>query len=99
MRGMWAGDKPRDQTVRLPAMDALCSCDPSLVCRAIQAATNDGCALTFSMTRDKGSLVVTLLNGNDRPKVYVKDAAELTQCLQDLLDSFEPTSPPVKAKR
>lgn len=103
MKGVWSKEKSQASNVRTPAMNSITSCDAKLLAEAIQTVINQGCALTFSMTRDKGAVVITLLDGDQRAKVYVEGAQETTEALSDLKESFtrtdEDISPPVKASR
>ena len=94
MRGMWGGDKPTNSEYK-PAIDGFGSVDGTTLRDAIVAAISDGAAVQFSCTRDFGAVVVTLLNGNDKLKVYPTNAQEIAQCLEDLRDSF--TKQPPKA--
>lgn len=91
MRGMWAGDKAIDPTYR-PGVDALAAVDADLVRSAIHHAVGSGAALNFAATRDGGAVVLTLLDGPNRPKVYCSNVQELHQALTDLVASI--TTPP-----
>lgn len=100
MRGMWAGEKSEPTTTRTPAMDAFVNSEHATITTAIQAVVNEGCALMFSMTRDKGAIVITFLDGDKRAKVYVNGVEELQQAMVDLIASVSPASatPPPNSK-
>lgn len=96
MKGMWDSSKSVDTTYR-PALDALSAVDASLLARAILLAVSDGGGLMFSATRDYGAICLTLLQGDQRHKVYPSDVQALAQALSDLCDSLE--APPNTARR
>lgn len=93
MRGMWSSDKSVNTAYR-PGIDSLKAIDSAALRDAIVSAVDNGAGITFSSTRDFGAICITLLNGNERPKVYCTSAQELNQALLDLVDSLSPTPPP-----
>lgn len=93
MKGMWSGEKSTNAEYR-PALDSIASIEPKLLASAIQAVAGTGAALIFSCTRDFGAVCLTLLDGNDRHKVYATNAQELDQALRDLVESMSPSHPP-----
>lgn len=88
MKGLWNNEKSGALTFR-PALDALNAVNADTLLQALSAALGNGCAFIISATRDQGALCLTLLDGNDRHKIYVSTVAELDKALQDLVDSFE----------
>lgn len=97
MKGIWNGGKGVSTDYK-PALDGTSALDPALLLRAIVATISSGAAVQFSCTRDFGALVITVLDGNDRHKVYPANAQEIAQAVTDLLDSFT-TEPPPQASR
>lgn len=93
MKGMWSGDKPSNSDYK-PAVDSVSAIDPKLIATAVQAVLGTGAALIFSATRDYGAICLTLLDGNDRHKVYATNVQELQQALNDLVESMQPSRPP-----
>ena len=101
MKGVWNKEKSVSDTYR-PSLDALSAVDPSLLSRAIHAAVSDGGAFMVACTRDYGAICLTMMQGNDRAKVYCANAAELAEALTDLVASLSSqgsSEAPAKAKR
>lgn len=98
MRGMWSNDKSENAVYR-EALDGLSAVPEGLLASALLAVMESGCALMFSATRDKGAIVLTLLNGDARNRVYPANAAELVAALTDLRDSLIDTAPSPAPKR
>lgn len=93
MKGVWSGDKGISTTAR-PALDALSSVDPALLRSFIASVVTTGAAVSISITRDAGAVVLTVLDGNQKHKLYPSDLQELTQALEDGVASFTPSEPP-----
>jgi len=90
MKGVWAdGGVTRETSAQ--AITALTRTKSELVKQAIHATLNLGAAIMFSVTRDGGALVITILDGDNRKKVYPTNVAEVTQALEDLVASFQTT--------
>lgn len=97
MKGMWSGEKPENTGYR-PALDSLNAVEGYLIVSGIHAVLGTGAALIFSATRDFGAICITLLDGNDRRKVYVTGVQELEQAMRDLIESLSPSHPPTQPK-
>jgi hypothetical protein len=95
---MWSNDKSENAVYR-EALDALSAVPEGLLASVLLAVVESGCALMFSATRDKGAIVLTLLNGDARNRVYPANAAELVAALTDLRDSLTDTAPSPAPKR
>ena len=98
MKGMFAGNKGKDTSYK-PALDGLGAANGADLLAAVLACISSGAAVQFSCTRDFGALCITVLDGNDRHKVYPTDAQEIAQAINDLRDSFTPEPPPSLATR
>lgn len=101
MKGVWNAQKATNRDYR-PGIDALTAVNKELLAVAILSAVEHGCALMFGATRDGGAVALTLLDGNDRHKLYPQNVQELDQALQDLVESLAPgpsRSNPAKPKR
>jgi hypothetical protein len=98
MKGMWSNDKSENAVYR-EALDALNAVPEGLLASVLLAVVESGCALMFSATRDKGALVLTLLNGDARNRVYPVNVAELVAALTDLRDSLTDPAPSPAPKR
>lgn len=95
MKGLWSGEKNVSSTYR-PAVDALRAINSELLRNAFAVVCSTGAALMVATTRDHGAVCLTLLDGSDRRKVYCSDVQELHQALADLIESFEPATPPTQ---
>lgn len=93
MKGVWSGEKSIGTTHR-PAIDALTSVDPDLLRRFIASVVGTGAAVSISVTRDFGAVVLTVLDGSNKHKLYPTDLQELMEALQDGIESFSPSQPP-----
>lgn len=93
MRGMWDKSTAVNRDYA-PALDALKAIDAKVLTDALLAVVEHGCALMIGATRDKGAISLTLLDGNDRHRVYPTDVQELHQALIDLAESLAPKSTP-----
>ena len=93
MKGVWSGSKNTDASYR-PGIDALTAVDSALLASAILSAVEHGCALMFGATRDGGAVALTLLDGNERHKLYPQNVQELNQALRDLIESLAPEVKP-----
>lgn len=93
MKGVWGGDKGISSE-RNPALDSLASVDPELLRRFIASVVGTGAAVSISITRDGGAVVLTVLDGKDKHKLYPSDMRELVQALEDGIESFTPSPPP-----
>lgn len=89
MKGAWGGDKAKN-SVHHAASEALRGVDKVVLVAALDAVVSVGAALLVGSTRDGGAVNLTLMNGNDRIKVFCANADELTAALADLRDSFKP---------
>lgn len=98
MKGVWGGEKPIAGDY-LPAIDGFRSVDGTLIRDAISAAISSGAAVSISCTRDFGALVLTLLDGNNKVKIYPTDAQEIAEAFADLKASFTKEPPPQAKKR
>lgn len=96
MKGVWGGDKGITSD-RNPALDSLSSVDPELLRRFVAVIVATGAAVSFSITRDGGAVVLTVLDGKDKHKLYPSDMRELAQAFEDGIESFAPSPPPTKA--
>lgn len=95
MKGVWGGDKGIT-TDRRPAIDSLSSVDAELLRRFIAVVVSTGAAVSISVTRDYGAVVLTVLDGSNKHKLYPTDMRELVQALEDGIESFTPSQPPPK---
>lgn len=98
MKGVWGGDKGIT-TDRKPAIDSLSSVDAELLRRFIAVVVSTGAAISISVTRDYGAVVLTVLDGSNKHKIYPSDMQELVQALEDGIASFAPTQTPPKSNR
>lgn len=98
MKGVWGGDKGIS-TDRKPAIDALSSVDPELLRRFVSVVVATGAAVSISITRDYGAVVLTVLDGSNKHKLYPSDARELIQALEDGIASFAPTETPPNTRK
>lgn len=98
MKGMWSNEKSENAVYR-EALDALSAVPEGLLASALLSVVENGCALMFSATRDKGALVLTLLNGDARNRVYPANTAELVAALTDLQESMTDSTPAAPPKR
>lgn len=101
MRGMWDKSTAVNRDYA-PALDALKAVDHDTLTAALLAVVEHGCALMIGATRDKGAISLTLLDGNERHRVYPTDVQELHQALTDLVASLggsAKVAPPAKSKR
>lgn len=87
MKGVWNGEG-RERTASTQNVTTLERTDAGKLRDAITATVQMGAALMFSGTRDGGAVVLTLLDGDNRRKVYPTDVAELDAALTDLIESF-----------
>lgn len=98
MKGVWSGDKGITSAHR-PAIDALSTVNPELLRKFVAAVVSTGAAVSISVTRDHSAVVLTVLDGNDRHKIYPTDLQELTQALEDGAASFTASEPPPNSKK
>lgn len=98
MKGVWGGDKGIS-TDRRPAIDSLSSVDPELLRRFIATVVATGAAVSISVTRDFGAVVLTVLDGSNKHKLYPADMQELVQALEDGIASFAPTQTPPNSRK
>jgi hypothetical protein len=61
--------------------------DGPTIKRSIESIVGVGDALTFGRTRDGGALVVTVLSGEKRVKLYGATAIEMNDLLAELIDA------------
>lgn len=97
MKGVWGGDKNVSKDYK-PAIDSLYAVDAELLRQFIAIAVATGVAVSFSVTRDFGATVLTVLDGKDKHKVYPTDVQELDAALRDGIESFGGTPPPPSTK-
>lgn len=81
-----AGSKTQVHT----AAETLRKAPPKLTLDTIALVVDNGAAVILSATRDGSALVITLLNGNDKDKVYCEDVDDLREALTDLASTFAP---------
>lgn len=93
MKGVWAGETKK-RGASSQAVEAMRKLKGDKLRNAITATINLGAAIMFSATRDGGAVVVTVLDGDARNKVYPTTLAELEQALDDLIESFGTTAEP-----
>lgn len=93
MKGVWSGEKSVGSDYR-PAIDSLMALDSELLRKFVATVVATGAAVSFSVTRDYGAVVLTILDGNQRHKVYPTDLQELTEALKDGIESFTPSQTP-----
>lgn len=98
MKGVWGGDKGIT-TDRKPAIDSLSSVDPELLRKFIAVVVATGAAVSISVTRDFGAVVLTVLDGSNKHKLYPSDMQELVQALEDGIASFAPTQTPPNTRK
>lgn len=98
MRGMWDKNNAVSRDYA-PALDALKAIDSKVLTDALLSVVEHGCALMIGATRDKGAISLTLLDGNDRHRVYPTDVQELHQALLDLTESLAPKPSPKGAAK
>jgi len=91
MKGVWSGNKPQKGASN-EAVTAIRRAEVNKLRDAIADTVNMGAAIMFSGTRDGGAVVLTVLDGDARNKVYATNVAELDEALRDLTESFG-TSP------
>lgn len=79
------GDAPRAQ-VKATWEDA----DADQLWRAIYEVTNTGDALMFSLTRDGGAVVLTVLAGDERVRQYATGEEEIAKLLTLVREAATP---------
>jgi len=60
--------------------------DEALILAALASITSEGAALLFGSTRDKGALVLTICDGDERVKFYATTHDEMNSHLRDVAD-------------
>ena len=98
MKGVWGGEKSIG-TAHRPALDALSAVDPSLLRGFVAAVVATGAAVSISVTRDASAVVLTVLDGQNKHKLYPSDLQELMEALQDGIESFTPNQTPPKSNK
>lgn len=81
-----------DRIARRPARAASATwedADADTLWRAVCEVTAAGDALTLSITRDGGAVVLTVLSGDERIRQYAHDAAEIAELLQLVRESVQ----------
>jgi len=75
------------------AAETLRKAPPKLTLDVLALVVDSGAALIISATRDGSALVLTLLDGNDKDKVYCEDVDDLREALTDLAASYSSGAP------
>lgn len=88
MKGVW-GESKASTSKHNAAEEALRGAKSELLLQAVIACTSTGAALMVGVTRDNGAVVLTLMWGDKRPKVYCANANELNEALTDLIESVK----------
>jgi hypothetical protein len=60
--------------------------DEALILAALSSVTAEGAALLFGTTRDKGALVLTVCDGDERVKLYASTREEMNEHLRSISD-------------
>lgn len=84
------GKKSASSAKLTTAPDLLTSAPPKLLLDTLALVIGQGAAVMLGGTRDGAALVITLLDGDRRDKVYVHDKDELREALTDLAADFSP---------
>lgn len=87
MKGVFSGEK-QTKAATDAAERAMTQVNGNKFKDAVKQVISNGAAVMFATTRDGSSIVVTLMNGNERGKVYCSSLPELEEALQDLVRSF-----------
>lgn len=87
MKGMFSGTKGASARTH-NGRAALEKAPAQLLRDTIAHVVDSGAAIMFSVTRDGGTIVVTLLDGDTRAKAYCETVDDLRQCLTDAAASF-----------
>lgn len=75
------------------AASVITKCPPKLFLDTLGLVVTSGAAIMLGATRDGNTLVMTLLDGELRDKVYITDLDEMRQALTDLAAWTTPSSP------
>lgn len=70
------------------AAEVLRKAPPKLTLDTLACVVDNGAAVILSGTRDGGALVITLLDGDDKDKVYCEDVDDLREALTDLAGAY-----------
>lgn len=65
-----------------------------LLAETLALALDQGAAVMFGATRDGNTLIITLLDGDLREKVYIEDMDDYRQTLTDLAATVAPDEDP-----
>lgn len=82
------GKKAADKAATTTAPDLLRGAPPKLTLDTLACVIGQGAAVMIGGTRDGSALVITLLDGDTRDKVYCHDKDELRAALTDLAADF-----------
>lgn len=70
------------------ASELLRKAPPKLLLDTLALVIDSGAAVILAATRDGGALVLTLLDGDDKDKVYCENAEEVREALTDLATAY-----------
>lgn len=84
------GKKSADSAKQTTAPDLLTGAPPKLFLDTLALVIGQGAAVMLGGTRDGSAIVLTLLDGDRRDKVYIHDKDELREALTDLAADFSP---------
>lgn len=87
MRGVFSGEKQTSKSSN-QAQQLLKTINGNKLRDSVAVVLSSGAAVMLASTRDGGAIVITLLDGNDKGKVYVTNMAEFEEALQDMALSF-----------
>jgi hypothetical protein len=74
------------------AAETLRKSPPKLTLDTLALVVSNGAAVILSGTRDGSALVITLLDGDDKDKVYCEDVDDVREALTDLAARYAPRS-------
>jgi hypothetical protein len=86
MKGKFS-DQHQATTASTTASDTIRGVPDKFLRDCVAAIVTAGACVMFAATRNGDALVVTLLNGNEKGKVYVSSVQELKEALQDAVAS------------
>lgn len=81
-----AGSKVKVDT----AAETLRKSPPKLTLDTLALVVSNGAAVILSGTRDGSALVITLLDGDTKDKVYCEDVDDVREALTDLAAAYRP---------
>lgn len=75
------------------AAETLRKAPPKLLLDTLAAVVDSGAAVILAGTRDGSALVITLLDGDGKDKVYCEDMDDLREALTDLATAYTTQTP------